>query len=397
MSFMASPWNAAGAFDSCTSKTAFFADSALIGRTAHFIIDVRRAEACSAIPIPTLGEIYQILGSQALDKGTEPLYRSRAPATASAMSKNAETVQYAKGAFGSNLAAHFHLEASEQVSTAWPADNIFAITRLQADTGIPDRTTPVPRDAALHISVSILPVPLGAYQLWIDGKTIDVPYIPSLRTSVMDLESDPVCWVGTGFDYVHYHVPKAGLDEIARDHGVEPVGSYRFTIREHDIVLAQLTQFVIPFIGSTDWTNSLMIDQFSLILGAHVLKTYAGLPPLGVAKRGGLAPWQKRRAAEMIRERLDGNIRLSQLARECGLSVSHFTRAFRKSFGVSPYRWLLERRIDYAKALLLTSDLPIANIALQSGFSDQAAFTRAFGRIVGDSPGRWKRAVTSRA
>jgi AraC-like DNA-binding protein len=99
----------------------------------------------------------------------------------------------------------------------------------------------------------------------------------------------------------------------------------------------------------------------------------------------------------MIRERLDGNIRLSQLARECGLSVSHFTRAFRKSFGVSPYRWLLERRIDYAKALLLTSDLPIANIALQSGFSDQAAFTRAFGRIVGDSPGRWKRAVTSRA
>ena len=144
-------------------------------------------------------------------------------------------------------------------------------------------------------------------------------------------------------------------------------------------------------------TNSLMLDQFSLILGAHVLKTYAGLPPLGVAKRGGLAPWQKRRAAEMIRERLDGNIRLSQLARECGLSVSHFTRAFRKSFGVSPYRWLLERRIDYAKALLLTSDLPIANIALQSGFSDQAAFTRAFGRIVGDSPGRWKRAVTSRA
>jgi AraC family transcriptional regulator len=394
---MASPWNAAGAFDSCTSKTAFFADSALIGRTAHFIIDLRRAEGCSTIPIPTLGDIYQILGRKHARQGSRAFIPFKAPATASAMNKNADTSQYAKGAFGSNLAAHFHLKASEQVSTGWPADNIFAITRLQADTGILDRTTPVPRDAALHISVSILPVPLGAYQLWIDGKTIDVPYIPSLRTSVMDLESDPVCWVGTGFDYVHYHVPKAGLDEIARDHGVEPVGSYRFTIREHDIVLAQLTQFVIPFIGSTDWTNSLMLDQFSLILGAHVLKTYAGLPPLGVAKRGGLAPWQKRRAAEMIRQRLDGNIRLSQLARECGLSVSHFTRAFRKSFGVSPYRWLLERRIDYAKALLLTSDLPIANIALQSGFSDQAAFTRAFGRIVGDSPGRWKRAVTSRA
>jgi AraC family transcriptional regulator len=73
----------------------------------------------------------------------------------------------------------------------------------------------VPSEAALHVSVSIQPVPLGSYKLWIDGKAIDVPHIPPLRTSVMDLESDPVCWVGTGFDYVHYHLPKRGLEEIA--------------------------------------------------------------------------------------------------------------------------------------------------------------------------------------
>jgi AraC-like DNA-binding protein len=192
-------------------------------------------------------------------------------------------------------------------------------------------------------------------------------------------------------------VPKAGLDEIARDHGVEPAGSFKFAICEHDIVLAQLTQYVLPFIGSRDWTGSLALDQFSLILGAHVLRTYAGLPPAGVAKRGGLAPWQGRRAAEMMRESLDGKIHLSDMARECGLSVSHFTRAFRKSFSMSPYRWLLARRIDRGKSLLVTSDLPIVDIALRTGFSDQASFTRAFGRIVGDSPGRWRRAVTSRA
>jgi AraC-like DNA-binding protein len=305
--------------------------------------------------------------------------------------------QGAKGAFGDNLAATFHLKESEHVSTALPGDNIFAITRLQSDTGIPDRTTRVPSEAALLVSVAILPVPLRAYELWIDGKAIDLPYIPSFRTNVVDLQSDPVCWVGTGFDYVHYHVPRAALDEIARDHGIEPVGSYRFAQGEHDIVLAQLTKCVLPLIGSRDWTNSLALDQFSLILGAHVLKTYAGHPPLRVKKRGGLSPWQGMRAAEMIRENLEGNIRLSDMARECGLSVSHFTRAFRNSFGKSPYRWLLERRIDCAKALLTTCDLPIADIAIRSGFSDQAAFTRAFGRVVGDSPGRWKRAVTSKA
>jgi AraC-like DNA-binding protein len=287
------------------------------------------------------------------------------------------------------------LSESEQAVTAWAGDSQFAITRLQSDTGIPDRTTRVTSEPALHISVSILPVPLRAYELWIDGKAVDVPYVPSLRTSVMDLQSDPVCWVGAGFDYVHYHVPKAGLNEIAREHGIEPAACYKFAICEHDIVLSQLTRYVFPLIGSPEWTGSLALDQFSLVLGAHVLQTYAGLPPLGVTKRGGLAPWQARRSAEMIRESLDGNIHLSDMARECGLSVSHFTRAFRNSFGRSPYRWLVERRIDRAKTLLITSQLPIADIAIRSGFSDQASFTRAFGRIVGDSPARWRRAVTS--
>jgi AraC-like DNA-binding protein len=300
------------------------------------------------------------------------------------------------GAFGTGLAAHFHLKESEEAVAAWPGGNPFAVTRLKSDSGIADRTTRVPSEPALHISVSILPVPLRAYELWIDGKAIDVSYIPALRTSVMDLESDPVCWVGTGFDYVHYHVPKVGLDEIARDHGLEPVGSYKFVICENDIVIAQLTRYVLRFIGSRDWTGSLALDQFSLILGAHVLKTYCGLPQRAAATRGGLAPWQRRRAAEMIRENLDGVIHLSDMAEECGLSVSHFTRAFKASFGVSPYRWLLERRIDRAKALLLANALPIVEIAMRTGFSDQAAFTRIFWRIVGDSPARWQRRFTRR-
>jgi AraC-like DNA-binding protein len=301
-----------------------------------------------------------------------------------------------RGAFGRNLAAHFHLNESDQVSTAWARDSIFGITRLQSDIGIPDRTTQVPSEAALHVSISIQPVPHRAYDLWIDGKAIDVPFIPSLRASVMDLQSDPVCWVGVGFDYVHFHVPKAGLDDIAREHGLNPAGSYRFAICEHDIVLAELTRYVLPFIGSRDWTGSLALDQFSLIFGAHVLRAYGGLPPLKSRMGGGLAPWQARRVAEMIRQKLDGDIHLADLAGECGLSVSHFTRAFRKSFGLSPYRWLLERRIDRAKSLLATGGLSLADIALQAGFSDQTAFTRAFGRIVGDSPARWRRAVTSR-
>ncbi|WP_442948197.1 helix-turn-helix transcriptional regulator [Nostoc sp.] len=78
------------------------------------------------------------------------------------------------------------------------------------------------------------------------------------------------------------------------------------------------------------------------------------------------------------------------------MSVSHFARSFKVSFGVSAHRWLIERRIDRSKELLIQTRTPLIDVALQSGFSDQAAFTRTFHQVVGDSPGRWRREQVGR-
>jgi len=121
------------------------------------------------------------------------------------------------------------------------------------------------------------------------------------------------------------------------------------------------------------------------------LQTYAGLARLPEVMTRGLAPWQARRAAEVLRSRLDGGVRLSTLARECGMSVSHFTRSFRATFGVSAHGWLVRRRIDLAKDMIRTTAYPLVDIALRCGFSDQAAFNRTFSQTVGVSPGRWRR------
>ena len=127
------------------------------------------------------------------------------------------------------------------------------------------------------------------------------------------------------------------------------------------------------------------------MFGAHLLQTYGGLARLPEVVTRGLAPWQARRATEVLRSRLDGGVRLSVLARECGMSVSHFARSFRVTFGVSAHRWLLQRRVEVAKSLMLASADPLVDIALQSGFSDQAAFNRTFRQFMGTSPGRWRR------
>jgi transcriptional regulator GlxA family with amidase domain len=113
--------------------------------------------------------------------------------------------------------------------------------------------------------------------------------------------------------------------------------------------------------------------------------------PRAVSSIGRLAPWQERRAKELLADNLAGNVALEDLARECGLSIRHFTRAFRGSMGVSANTWLRNFKVEKAKALLVNSPRVLADIALDCGFADQSHFTRIFQRVAGVSPGAWRR------
>jgi AraC-like DNA-binding protein len=110
-----------------------------------------------------------------------------------------------------------------------------------------------------------------------------------------------------------------------------------------------------------------------------------------VIARGGLAPWQLRRAKELMSANLDEQFPLSRLAEECGLSVRHFARAFRHSTGVPPHRWLMTHRLNRAKEQLRDPALSLTEIALACGFADQSHFTRMFTTRLGMSPGAWRR------
>jgi AraC-like DNA-binding protein len=133
----------------------------------------------------------------------------------------------------------------------------------------------------------------------------------------------------------------------------------------------------------------------TITLGIHLLHP-AGCAS-GVARliperyEGGLAAWQQRRVIELMNKHYDRNLTLRKLAEECRLSVSHFSRTFKQSFGTSVHRHLILRRVEAAQAMLLRSTRSLAEIALLAGFADQAAFCRTFSAIVGVTPGRWRR------
>jgi AraC-like DNA-binding protein len=103
-----------------------------------------------------------------------------------------------------------------------------------------------------------------------------------------------------------------------------------------------------------------------------------------------------RRAKELLSADLGGNLPLKDVARECRLSVSHFSRAFRRTVGVAPHNWLLTRRIDVAKEKLRDHRLPLSAVASACGFADQSHLTRVFTGMVGVSPGAWRRALDGR-
>ena len=107
--------------------------------------------------------------------------------------------------------------------------------------------------------------------------------------------------------------------------------------------------------------------------------------------RGGLAPWQIRRVVAHIEANLDATIRIKDLAALIKLSSCHFSRAFRESFDESPHGYVMRRRVERAQGLMLTTDASLVRIAADCGLADQAHFSKVFRRLVGASPGAWRR------
>jgi AraC family transcriptional regulator len=111
----------------------------------------------------------------------------------------------------------------------------------------------------------------------------------------------------------------------------------------------------------------------------------------GVFEPGGLARWQARRALAYIDAHLGSRLDVPMLAKLVSFSKSHFSRAFKQSLGLPPMTYVKMRRIERAKALMTSTDQQLTDIALICGFADQSHLNRSFRRVLGVSPGRWRR------
>jgi AraC-like DNA-binding protein len=218
-----------------------------------------------------------------------------------------------------------------------------------------------------------------------------VPF-PHGAASLVKLAIDPAAHAENVADRFNFLIPRATFDQLADDHGADRIVELAVKpgVAANDPIVLHLGNCLMPAVERHDDANDQFVDRVTTALNIHFARAYGGMqfpPPLA---NGGLTPWQLRLARDTINANLDGDLSLEQIANECRLSVSHFARAFTRSTGISPHRWLMQRRVDVAKDLMLTTDSSLVEIALKCGFSDQSHFTRVFAEATGETPGRWR-------
>jgi AraC family transcriptional regulator len=134
-------------------------------------------------------------------------------------------------------------------------------------------------------------------------------------------------------------------------------------------------------------------EALGIVLMHELVRVNASADRHEPARRGGLAGWQQKRVAGYIEEHATDDIPLATLAELAQLSPYHFSRSFKRSFGVPPHRYHATRRIERAKQLLANRELSVTAIALKVGFSETSTFTAAFHRLTGQTPSSYRRGL----
>jgi AraC family transcriptional regulator len=235
------------------------------------------------------------------------------------------------------------------------------------------------------------------HNLRLGEQPVPVVPFPKGMMILIKLSLDPSPTWGSASDECSFYLQRDSFDRLADHLGVSRIDGLAIKpgVAVDDPVIANLGPCLLPAIEHPAKANSVFVEHVAMALHTHLAQRYGGMRVPRTSGSGSLTPWQLRLARDTINAHLDGGVSLARLARGCGLSASHFARAFTCSTGMPPHRWLTQRRVDRAKDLMRSTKTPLAEIALACGFSDQGHFTRVFSQVTGATPSQWRRVTRS--
>lgn len=140
-----------------------------------------------------------------------------------------------------------------------------------------------------------------------------------------------------------------------------------------------------------DLAAGICAESLANQLAVHLLRNYSTLGKMAEAPSSKLSAKTLKRAVDYIEANLTNDLTVHEVARVLSMSVGHFAHAFKCSTGTAPHHYVVERRVETAKDLLRETDLPIANVATQVGFSTHSHFCVAFRKLTAESPNTFRR------
>ena len=162
---------------------------------------------------------------------------------------------------------------------------------------------------------------------------------------------------------------------------------FEFHVSLQDPLLSQL---VTTLADETEggFADRILVESLGTALCIRLARHFVG--HLTLPTSGALSPERLQRVCDFVEAHLDGNLSLTALADIACLSPYHFSRSFKQATGVGPQRYVMQRRLERAKALVRRTGLPLALIAQEAGFVDQSHLTAIFRRETGVTPGRYR-------
>ena len=296
-------------------------------------------------------------------------------------------------AYGQRLGEALRVENAPAIVTRALRTADIAVTEIRCDNPLPEMSGSIQQEDAFLVALHLRDFPNREY--WEDGRQAPVCDLRAGESCLHDLKRDPTVLLDKPYHSLVFYLPRAALDAIADEANAPRIRdlSYEPGAGVNDVTISRLGSLLLPALSHPDQANPLFVDHVLLALGMHIAQTYGGMRPMSRPARGGLAPWQERRAREILRANVKRGVALKEVARECGLSAGHFSRAFRRTLGVAPHKWLIEQRVVLSKEKLRDDGLSLSDVATECGFSDQSHLTRVFRQTVGVSPGAWRRAL----
>jgi hypothetical protein len=257
-----------------------------------------------------------------------------------------------EGAYGETLRRTFKTETAPSFVARTLKNAKVAVTEIRCDKEDAGLTEPIPVEDAFLVTVQLKDV--HAHGLFIDGRRVRTEFLPAGTANIYDLRSSPVADSISSFHHLSFYLPRAALLEVAEREGLPDVDGFdqHPGLGVKDGILHNLARAILPCFRSPLVSNRLLVDHVSIAAAAHTIKTYAGCRKPVKPKVRPLSKGEDGGAKEHIAEHLDGEMSLSDLSDEMGMSPLDFAASFELSAGMSIHQWRANLRGERIRRLL---------------------------------------------